>query len=380
MSSQLDEVTVYYPKTNPADPDITFVKVNGVPSREKIGANTILYVDPDDISNPSNYIYGKAYRDFSSNIDSIKLFLPDSEIDIPIVKISDIPAFSMANGKLWWNKLKGFARAERYSNGPEDPIYFNLVFGNFTLSNLLEIRDGHIQVDFNVAKDGYFGFDTSTKMFGNTFQIIDSTSDNELSISVDEVSADDLWVDWGLDTTGEQIKIDSLYLNGFLDTLKNFEIIVTLEGKNVDFDGSWTTGKSGSFEIDFYQEENIYLDFALGENNPDFDLNGYVELKNDLHFDISWKWDEGNHSNPAYFKINENTNEANLKEINLNFIYKDEWGTNITLYDTGIYVCVEWYWQNGHLYIWPVIKVYGTVDLHLLLNGVWYYNVEDYWP
>ncbi len=378
MDSQLDEVIVYYPKLEPTDPDISFIEVHGIPNYEKTGALATLYVDPNNILNPNNYVYGKAYRDFSTNLDSIQAYLPN--ISIPIVEITDIPSYSAVAAKLLWNKLQGYARTERYSDGAPDPVNFNLVFDTFTVNNELEISDGYAQGDFKIAKNGYLGFDTSKEMFSDTLEISDSAEDNSLSISVDEVSANDLQVSWGLDNSGDQIKIQSLGINGFLKTLNNFQISMSLEGKNGNFNGDWSLAESGSFEIDFYQDENIQLDFDIGDEYEDFDLNGYIELKNDLHFDMSWKWKQGSYGDPACFKINENTNEANLQEMNLYFTYKDKWGANVTLYNAGIYICVEWYWQNYILYIWPVINVYGNVDLHLLLNGNWYYNVEDNWP
>jgi len=64
--------------------------------------------------------------------------------------------------------------------------------------------------------------------------------------------------------------------------------------------------------------------------------------------------------------------------MNLYFTYQDIWGAEASLSNAGIYVCVEWYRYNLLLYIWPVIDVYGDADLNLLLNGEWYYNVEDW--
>jgi len=66
--------------------------------------------------------------------------------------------------------------------------------------------------------------------------------------------------------------------------------------------------------------------------------------------------------------------------VNLYFTYHDLWGANITLAGVGLYVCVEWYWQNMQLYIWPVFSITGDLTLNLLLNGVWYNHVEDNWP
>lgn len=378
MDSQLDEVIVYYPKIEPTDPDVSFIKVKGVPNYEKAGAIATLYVDPNNILNPSNYVYGRAYRDFSSNLEAIEVYLPN--LTAPIVEITDIPSYSAVTAQLIWNKLQGFARAERYSTGAPDPVSFNLEFDTFTISNVLEISDGYAQGNFKIAKNGYLGFDTSKKMFSDALEISDTAENNALSISVDEVSANDLEVSWGLDDSGEQIKLENLGVNGFLSTLKDFQVSISLAGKDGEFSGDWSLGESGSFIIDFYQDENIELDIDLGDENGTYDLSGYLELKNDLHYDMSWRWTQGDYGDPAYFKINEFSNEANLKEVNLYFTYNDNWGTNVTLYNAGVYVCVEWYWHNLILYIWPVIDIYGTIDLHLLLNGVWYYNVEDNWP
>jgi len=378
MDSQIDEVIVYFPKSNSTDSDMSFLEVHGIPSYEKTGAIATLYVDPNNIFNPSNYVYGKAYRDYSTNLEAIEVFLPN--VSTPIVEITDIPSYSAVTAQLIWNKLQGYARAERYSSGAPDPVKFNLDFDTFSISNILEISDGYAQGDFKIASNGYLGFDTSKKMFSDSIEISDSAEESGLSVSVEEISANNLGVNWGLDNSGEQIKLTNLGFNGFLSTLKDFQVSISLEGKSGEFQGDWSLGESGNFEIDFYQDENIQLDFDLGDNNGTYDFNGYIELNNDLHYDMSWKWKQGNYNDPAYFRINENSNEANLEEINLYFSYQDNWGADITLQDAGIYVCVEWYWQNLILYIWPIIEIYGTVDLDLLLNGIWYYNVEDNWP
>ena len=72
------------------------------------------------------------------------------------------------------------------------------------------------------------------------------------------------------------------------------------------------------------------------------------------------------------------TSIKSINDINLYFTYQDTWGAEVNLANAGIYVCVDWYWYNLFLYIWPVIDIYGDLDLHLLLDGDWYYNVEDW--
>ena len=76
MSSQINEIVLYYPKFDPEDEDQVFAKVAGIPSKEKIGAELTLYVDPENLSNPSNYVYAKAYREFSENLQLIQFILP----------------------------------------------------------------------------------------------------------------------------------------------------------------------------------------------------------------------------------------------------------------------------------------------------------------
>ena len=366
MSSMLDKVIVYYPKTNPEDPELTCIEVKGIPSGE-IGANARLYVDPDDFSNPENFIFARGYRDAGSDLEYVKAFLPDSQAE-PVIMVTDIPAYVNAEGKLWWNKLQGHASAYRSQAGYEpDPVHLNIDIGQYNIKNVLEIRDGHIKVDFHIAEDGYFGFDCTEKMFADELHITDSESDNELDLTVDEVSAQNFWAAWGLDTSGGQIQIEDLALSGSIDTLKGFHISLTLESKNVEFDADWTMGESGSFIFDFYQEDNIYMDFNLSQG--DVVLYGYIELKNNLHWDIKWKWEQGeSESDPAYFKINEDTNQPNIEKLHIYFTYKETWGARATLTNGGVYVCIEWYWDGWRLVLHPVIKVYGTLDFWVILD------------
>ena len=377
MSSQLGDITLYWPKADPHDPDAVFINVPGgsFSSSGRTSAQATLYVDPDDFSNPNNYLSARAERTSNSDFGEINFYLPN--IDIPIVKIYNIPGNALARGKFEWNRLQGYARAQRSSPGGNvDPIKVNLVFDKLILSNELRIGNGHIQTDFKIAEDGFLKFDTSNDMLGNTFEVGNQETADSLVINAGTISAENFEADWNLDTAGEQIELEDLALRGSIKAFKNFNISIDLEGKNVNFEGSWSMGEEGSFEIDFNQDENIILDFDLGNASEDIELKGYVELDKDLHFDISWKWEQGEWGDHAYFKINENTNKANLKEINFYFTYKDKWGANVTLYNSGIYVCIEWCWYNSKLYTWPVIKVYGTLDfwvkLDWLTNYKWY--------
>jgi len=374
MSSQPGGIFLYYPKLVAGVPDMVLVKVNGIPSRERTGVKFILRVDPDldnFFVNPNNYFFGRVYRDFSSNFGSIGLYLPN--VTTPVVQVTEIPAHAEAKGEIYWNRLEGFAKAERWSSGGPDPIAINLEFDAITISDVLEIRDGFIQADFKIAEDGYFGFDSSNEMIGNLLTISNTGTGNSISLNVGTVSADDLWVDWNLDTSGDEVKIDDLYVSGALESFKNFYVSVDFEGENFNFDGSWSLGDSGGFEIDFYQDEDIKIHFLnVDDLYGRIDLDGYAILDNDLHFDISWQWGYSGH-----FYINNNTNEPNLKELNFEIIYEDEsgddwYGLDITLYNFGIWVIIDWvgsYWTSD-------IYISGQLDLDLLLNYVWYHI----WP
>jgi hypothetical protein len=375
ISSQLGDITLYWPKADPYDPDAVFIQVPGksFSNSGRTSALATLYVDPDDFSNPNNYIYANVERTASSDFGEINFYLPD--VDIPIVKVYDVPGDAYARGRFEWNKLQGYARAQRSSSGGNvDPIKVNLVFDELLLSNELRIGNGHLQTDFKIAENGFFKFDTSNDMLGNTFKVTNNVTKDSLELNAGTISADNFEAGWTLDTAGDQIEIEELDLSGSLNLLKNFNISIDLEGKNVNFDGSWAIGEEGNFEVDFYQDENVLLDFDLSNDSKDIELKGYVELDKDLHFDMSWKWKQGEWGDHAYFKINENTNKANLKEINFYFTYTDNWGANITLYNTGIYVCIEWCWYNGKLYTWPVIKVFGTLDFWIKLDWLTNYK------
>lgn len=381
-SGSLGDITVYYPKANPTDPSLTLMKVpSGSINSQRVSAEATLYIDVDDFSNPQNYVYGKIQRQADSDFNEMNFYLPN--VTTPIVQITDIPANAYATGTFWWNQLKGFGRVERSSAGQNtDPVHFNLVFDTLTLSDVLSIGEGHIQTDFKIAQDGYFKFDTAHDVLGNSFSVGNSATGNTFSIGASTVSAQNFEAAWGLDDTGEQIQIEDLALSGTLNAIRDFEVGIKLDGDNVDFTGDWSLGETGGFSIDLDQDEDIRIDLIHLDNySGRLDLDGYMILSNNLHFDMSWKWKQGESlQDPGYFKINEGTNQPNLKEIGFDFIYKDEsdqdqWGADVTLTNFAIYVCVEWYWQNG-FQIWPVIEVSGQLYFDVLLNYNWY----QIWP
>jgi hypothetical protein len=381
-SGSLGDITVYYPKADPADPSLVLMKVPaGSINSQRVSAEATLYVDANNFSNINNYVYGKIQRQADSNFNEMDLYLPN--VAIPLVQITDIPANAYATGTFWWNQLKGFGRAERSSASQNpDPVHFNLVFDTLTLSDVFSIGDGHVQTDFKIAEDGYFKFDTAHDILGNMFSVGNSATGNSLTIGASTVSAQNFEAAWGLNTTGPEPQLDSLALTGSLDALNDFQVAIALEGDAVDFTGNWSLGESGGFTIDLQQNDDVRIDFINLDNySGRLDLNGYVVLSSDLHYDMSWKWKQGQSlQDPGYFKINEGTNQPNLKEIGLYFTYKDDssvdrWGVDMTLQNFALYICVEWFWQNG-FNIWPVIQVSGDLTFNALLNYDWY----QIWP
>lgn len=378
MSSELNKVTMYYPKASQSDPELVFIDVpEGIPRKTRIGAEARLSVDIDNLQNPSNNVYGRIYHDCSSNLDAIQMFLPG--LEIPVVEITDIPADSLAEAGVYWNQLQGYAYASRGYIGGIDPIKLYLEYGGITINNTLEIMEGYISTNFKIGESGYFFFDTSRKMFANTFSFDSQDTGDSLALTVDEVSADKLKANWDIDTSGEQLKINKLTFGGIVDTITNLHFDIDYKGKVASLDLDWALGDDGRVMVDFEQDEPIRLDFDMSNDTTNYDLRGYVELPANPHFDMDWKWWQGESAtDPGYFKINEHTTQKSINDINLYFTYQDTWGAELNLANAGIYVCVDWYWYNLFLYIWPVIDIYGDLDLHLLLDGDWYYNVEDW--
>ncbi|MCK5636826.1 MAG: hypothetical protein KAH91_05330, partial [Thermoplasmatales archaeon] len=254
MSSSLSRIQLFYRKADPSDPDKLFIDVpNGIPASNRVGATAKLHMDLDDFSNPANYVYGRIYRDSTQNIQEINGYLPgESE---PIVKITDIPSDSEANAKLIWNKLQGYAYARRQSAGSPDPIEINVDIGTFHVYNYLEIQDGHINCEFHLQDNGYFTFDTSNDMIGDTLEVTDTSTGNQLNIDVYKVSANNLDVQWDLDLNSDPIEVNELAFSGKLNFLEDLELSATYQGKNLDFDTSWKVGQEGEFSVDFYQDD-----------------------------------------------------------------------------------------------------------------------------
>ncbi len=381
MSSSLGAVTMYYPKPDPgSDPDMPFVSIpaGSLAGSGQIQVSGTLYVDPDPDNfwvNPDNYLSAFADRTASSNFGEAAMYLPG--VEEPMLTVDDVPSNAYGSGQFWWNQPQGHLYAERSSAGNPDPIKLSLTFDNLSISDELRIGNGAIDVQGLIATDGFFSLDTTNDMLDDRFEIKNLATGKALMIEAGTVSATDFAADWVLNVTGPQPQIQTLDLSGHLNAFDDFHVALEYNGDQLDFTGNWSLGDTGSVNLDFTQTHPIHLGFNLDDAIQDIDFHGGLTLASTLHFDMSWRWDQGSYTDPSYFRINQNCSHPNLQAINLYFTYGDQWGANVTLSGVALYVCVEWYWQNLHLYIWPVFSVTGNLDFNLLLAGTWHYHVED---
>ena len=383
-TGSLGAITMYYPKPDPAsDPDVVFLQIpaGSFAGSGRLSLAATLYVDPDPNNfwtNPANYLYATADQTANSNFGEADVYLPGDTV--PFLKVSDIPSNAYGLGQFWWNQLQGQLIASRTSAGNPDPIELNVAFGDLHIGDRLRIGDGNIDVQGRATDQGYFSFNANNDMLDDRFEISNPTTGRSLTIEAGTIAASNFDASWTLNISTNQTQIDTLDFNGQLSTLRNFHVTIGYAGDQLKFNGNWSLGDQGSIDLDFIQDHPIVLDFNLDNATPNIDLHGSIILNSTLHYDMSWKWDQGSYTDPAYFKINENSNTPNIQAINLYFTYNDLWGTNVTLTGLALYVCVEWYWHDAHLYIWPVFSLTGDLTLDLLLNGVWYDHVEDNWP
>jgi hypothetical protein len=386
MSSSLGSIKVFYRKADPNDPDKLFINVpQGIPASQRIGAEAELYMDLDNFSNNDNYVYARGYRTSSGNIQEISAYLPGK--NDPIVKITDIPANSEGEGKLEWNKLKGYANAQRWSAGGPDPIELNVDIGTFNIYNFFQLRDGIIGLDVHLAQDGYFDFYTTNDMIANNFKISDTSTGNQVEISADDINAD-FDAQWNLDLTQQPIQIEELAFNGEISLLENFVIEATYQNKYLNFDMNWAVGESGEIAFNFTQDEpiEIILD-DLFPSNPTYDLGGGVIINEDFHFDIKWKWKQGeSQEDPGYFKINEDTNDPNFGWIGIFFTYtpsgytEPQYGVEIGGNNVGLIVFFKW-WKDPNKWlpiVWWYVYIMGDFYVDLLWKGDWYENIHTW--
>ncbi len=383
MSSNLDGINIYYPKNDPYAEDVIFIDVpGGVPRSSRIDAAATLSFGDDGFSDQNSFFSGMISHDCSSNFECIEAFLPEE--DIPIVKVTEIPSYSEASGKLYWNQLKGNAYMWRSSSGPKDPIEVNLEYAGFKIYDHLEIRNGHIDTRFKAATDGYFDFDTSDRMFANTLDLTTPGQDS-LFLNVDEVSADNLETEWDISTSGGQLQINDLKFSGIIDTLNDLELNLNLQGKTADLNLDWVLADQGNFAIEVNQANDLTLDFndLFPEETDSYVMDGGITLSNNLVFDMEWKLDMGESAaNPGYIRINKYNDNSNIKDFDVYFTLKNSegeeaFGFDIYFKNPQIYLDLEWYFDLDdiwppYIYYWLDSEFYADVkDVKLLWTDLW---------
>lgn len=389
MSSDFGGVYVYYPTTDPQAQDTIFIDVpEGIPQDARIEAEATVNVDLTNLMDAGNFIYGKIKHTCSSNLDSIEVFLPET-VD-PIVRVTEIPAYSDAHARLHLSPLSGSAYVWRGSSGPPDPIEINLEYLGFKINDILTIRDGYIDTSFTIADNGHFFFDTSEGIFGNDLTASSIETGDAISLVVDEVSANDFQADWDIDTTGDQLRINDFHFNGMVDTLKNLQLDLNYQGKTTQVNLDWLLRQTGAFSIGVDQEDDLSLDFSqFAQNSTDFDLDGGITISDLIQIDFNWKFQQGTKDggnvDPGVFTINENNDQSIIKDFDLYFTYQEKYGVDITFDNLEFYLDFEW-WKGDRLlpYLWLDYEVSADdFDINLLWtdrNGdtEWYENVEDW--
>jgi len=381
LSSSLGDITIYYPKPDPDnDPDMVFFQIpsGSFANYGRTSVQGTVYVDPNPDNffvNPNNYFYAKADRTVNSDFGEANFYLPN--VQVPLLKIFNIPGNAYGMGQFWWNQLKGHMHAERSSaSGEADPVRLSLTFDDLQISNQMSIGNGFLDMEGKIAENGYFKFDTSNDFLDNSFEISNLASGGSLAIDAGSIAADDFIADWNLDTAGPSLKIEDLDLSGSLNLFENFNVNIGLSGKNAHFTGTWSVGETGGFEIDLFQTEPTTLNFNLDENFENFNFNGYVVISQNIHFDVAWNWKQGvDPTDYGYFTINDNTNNANILAIQLNATYKDRFGADIKIIDASLYFKLKWYKEPGQWlpHYWLEYYVGGTIDhVYLLWEYQWH--------
>ncbi|MBS3777744.1 MAG: hypothetical protein KGY50_00445 [Candidatus Thermoplasmatota archaeon] len=390
MSSSLGRINVFFPKTDDELEDQIFIDVpQGLPADIRIDAATTLHVDLSDLQNSANYVYGDIQHTCSDDIDCIRAFLPDEST--PIIKVTEIPADSEVRGRLHWNKLEGYAEMWRGSLGPDDPVEINLEYKEFSIHDVLTIRNGHIKTRFRLSENGHFFFDTTEGIFGNDLTVSNTVSGDGLSLFVHEISADDLQADWNIDTSGDSLKINDLHLGGMIDVMNGLILNLQYQGKSTSLNMDWYIGQTGSFQVQLDQEDDLTIDFNdFALNSTDFDFGGSITISDTVKFDMSWDLKQGLGSDqgsidPGYFAVNKYNDDAILKDLSFYVTYQDQYGISITLSNLQFYLNLEW-WKGDRLlpYIWLDYEVSADdFDIDLLWtnqNGEtkWYDHVEEW--
>ena len=324
MSNSLDSIKLFYYSPSPKEPALLLDIPDGLPADNEVGGRFRLYIDADNFYNENNYVNARVYREASGGIAEISLYLP-TDSEEPIASVTEIPSDASIGGNLEWNQLEGLGNAARDDAAYVDPIVLNIDVGTFNFYNNLSIGNGETTIAGKLKESGYIHFDSQNEMIGEQIIITDTSTGNQFQIYVKKVIARELDIDWELDLEKSPIPIEELTIEGDLNILQDFYVSAIYEGRNLDFEGDWNIGESGKFSLDFNQDEpiEIVIDDLL-KNNTDWDISGGVIISQDFHFDIKWNWIKGTPQDPGYFKINEDTNDPNFNQIFLNITYKPE--------------------------------------------------------
>jgi hypothetical protein len=397
MNDDIESIRLFYPVTEQFEAGNIFLEIDeGLPSSTRVEAEAEALIDFSNLLSSQNFIYGKVSHECSSPINSVKAYLPDVDLPIddnglPLVIISDIPALAVAEAKLWWNRLQGFAYVSRESSDIPDPVEINIGFAGYRLNDVLEIRQGYVDTRFKLDNQGYFYFDTSPGIIGNTLTVSNSDTGDQLILSVGEVSADELQADWWLDTSGDNLRVRDLSFSGMIDSLKDLELQLFYQGKNTMLNLNWILGQTGNFDIQVDQDDDLTIDFGeFAQGSPTIDMGGSITISQHLAFDMNWKLKQGTGDgsgsvDPGFFVINENVADPNIKHFDFYVTYQDKYGVAVTFDNLAFYLNLKW-WKGERLlpYIWLDYEVSANdFDVDLLWTnseGVtqWYYNVEDW--
>lgn len=344
-SGNILDATLFYPKSDwYNDPDMALIDIpGGLPGQASAQADAELRVNLDNLMDPANRVYGNFQHGFNSNVNQIDIYLPEAEL--PILRFTDIPAYAVTRGELLWGVPQGYAFSSRNAQN-KDPIELNLEYGDYELYDKLEIRDGHITTSFKLAESGYFNLDTTKHMFKNDLRFNNYANGNQVLLYVEDVSAQGLETAWDIDTSGQQLQINSLAFDGIIDTIESLEIGLSYEGKQASFDLDWHVGQQGNFEIEITQEDDLMIDFSDIDPFQNLDIDGYVLLDNEFDFDVEWKLDTGQSpQDPGYFRVNKYHDHANIKEFELDIFFTSEYGMELYLEDPDLYMDLEWYFD-----------------------------------
>jgi len=397
MSENIGGLTLFYPTIPDLLSESVFVELpDGLPRSTRFEAEASLSLNVNDLQDLGNSMFGRLAHECSENIQRIQVYLPDmslpvQELDSPILQISEIPSFAEARGRLYWNRLEGNAYIYRSTEGPPDPVEIQLAYGNYTLHDVLEIREGYIDTDFKISEAGYLGIDSSDQIVGNTLTVMNQESKSGLTVAFSEVSADDFRADWDFDTSGERLKINDFSLSGLIDTIQGLQVSLNYQGKQTAVSLDWVLGQTGNFAIVVDQEDDFTLSFDdFGLDSSSMFLGGSVTLAEQISFDMEWKWkqgaDDGSGSvDPGSFSINKYSQTPYIKHFDLCFTYQNRYGVNLSFDNLWFYLDFQW-WKGDRLlpYVWLDYEVSAQdFDLALLWTNAegetqWYDHVEDW--